>query len=83
MRYLLLLFPLVSYGSEGTGAHYPHGNSPRVHVETTTRVLDGNTSCIDENNNIMVSDNQKVVEVVLRIYRSNRPVKVITLNVDI
>ena len=82
VRYLLLGIFCVISGSDN-GMHHSHVLLPRIYVETSTRVLDNTTSYVDDNNNLMVSENQKIAEVILKVYQTGRPVKVITLNVDL
>lgn len=81
MKYLVLLIPVM------TQAMYRETvvpqRSPHMHVETITRVLKENTHFIDSDNSSLVSDSCTVVEVTLRIHRSDQPVKTIKLNIDI
>ncbi len=83
MWLLLLLWPFYTMAMNNEGAQYPLNNSPRIQVESSTRVLDSATSFIGDENECLVCESHKMVEVVLRIHRAGRPVKTITLNVDI
>lgn len=80
---VLLLLPFYAVAMHNENSSRSSHLKRYVHVETSTRVLNTDMNFIDESNNLMVADSNKMVEVTLRIHRPNKPVKTITLNVDI
>ena len=78
MRYLLVCIASLAYGM-----HRETMQNPPFHVETVTHVLRESTTFVDSDDNHLVADSRAVVEVIIKIHRSGRPTKTITLNVDV